>query len=104
MRLFINETRHFISPPYGRGYEIFLHRQKNPRRIIAAAHAHTKGEVIKMTPKEILYVEDALGHSQFLMQQSQTAATNLQDATLKQQAQQLVNRNQQIFKQFYSLV
>ena len=57
-----------------------------------------------MTPKEILYVEDALGHSQFLMQQSQTAATSLQDATLKQQAQQLVNRNQQIFKQFYSLV
>ena len=57
-----------------------------------------------MTPKEILYVEDALGHAQFLMQQSQNAATSLQDATLKQQAQQLVNRNQQIFKQFYSLV
>ena len=57
-----------------------------------------------MTPKEILYVEDALGHSQFLMQQSQTAAASLQDATLRQQAQQLVNRNQQIFKQFYSLV
>ena len=57
-----------------------------------------------MTPKEILYVEDALGHSQFLMQQSQTAAASLQDATLRQQAQQLVNRNHQIFKQFYSLV
>ena len=57
-----------------------------------------------MTPKEILYVEDALGHSHFLMQQSQNAAGCLQDATLKQQAQQLVNRNQQIFKQFYSLV
>ena len=77
---------------------------KNLRRIIAAAFTHTKGEVIKMTPKEILYVEDALGHAQFLMQQSQNAATNLQDATLQQQAQQLVNRNQQIFKQFYSLV
>ncbi len=57
-----------------------------------------------MTPKEILYVEDALGHAQFLMQQSQNAASQLQDAALKQQAQQLINKNQQIFQQFYSLV
>lgn len=57
-----------------------------------------------MTSKEILYVEDALGHAQFLMQQSQNAANMLRDANLKQQAQQLVNKNQQIFQQFYSLV
>ncbi|MCC8077482.1 MAG: hypothetical protein LUC21_03745 [Oscillospiraceae bacterium] len=57
-----------------------------------------------MTPKEILYVEDALSHAQFLMQQSQSAVGQLQDAALKQQAQQLVNKNQQIFRQFYSLV
>lgn len=57
-----------------------------------------------MTPKEILYVEDALGHAQFLMQQCQDAANTLQDAALKQQVQQLVNKNQQIFSQFYSLV
>ncbi len=57
-----------------------------------------------MTPKEILYVEDALSHAQFLMQQSKSAVVQLQDAALKQQAQQLVNKNQQIFRQFYSLV
>ena len=57
-----------------------------------------------MTPKEILYVEDALGHAQFLTQQSQSAVNLLQDAALKQQAQQLVDRNRQIFRQFYSLV
>ena len=57
-----------------------------------------------MTPKEVLYIEDALGHAQFLMQQSQEAVNTLQDAALKQQAQQLLNKNQQIFKQFYSLV
>ena len=57
-----------------------------------------------MTPKEILYVEDALSHAQFLTQQAQTAANSLQDAALKQQAQQLVNKNRQIFQQFYALV
>ena len=57
-----------------------------------------------MTPKEILYVEDALNHAQFLAQQSQNAVNMLQDANLKQQAQQLLNKNQQIFQQFYSLV
>ena len=57
-----------------------------------------------MTPKEILYVEDALSHAQFLTQQAQNAVNSLQDAALRQQAQQLVTKNQQIFRQFYSLV
>ena len=57
-----------------------------------------------MTPKEILYVEDALDHAQFLTQQSQNAASQLQDTVLKQEAQQLVEKNRQIFRQFYSLV
>ena len=57
-----------------------------------------------MTPKEILYVEDALGHAQFLTQQTQNAANTLQDAVLKRQAQQLADKNRQIFQQFYSLV
>ena len=57
-----------------------------------------------MTPKELLYVEDALSHAQMLAQQSQNAVNMLQDANLKQQAQQLVNKNQQIFQHFYSLV
>ena len=57
-----------------------------------------------MTPKENLYVEDALSHAQLLAQQSQNAVNMLQDANLKKQAQQLVNKNQQIFQHFYSLV
>ncbi len=57
-----------------------------------------------MTPKEILYVEDALGHAQFLTQQSQSAVNMLQDTDLKQQAQQLVDQNRRIYQQFYSLV
>ena len=45
-----------------------------------------------MSPKELLYIEDALGHTQFLMNQCRTAA------------QQLVNGNQKLFTQFYNLV
>jgi len=57
-----------------------------------------------MTPKELLYVEDALGHAQFMMTQAQEAANNLLDPTLKQHAQQLVNENQKLFTQFLGLV
>lgn len=57
-----------------------------------------------MTGKELLYVEDALGHAQFMMTQAQDAANTLVDPTLKQQAQQLVNENQKLFTQFLNLV
>jgi len=57
-----------------------------------------------MTPKEVLYVEDALGHAQFMQQQCCEAASCLQDEALRQQVQQLTEKNKQIFTQFYSLV
>ena len=57
-----------------------------------------------MSPKELLYIEDALGNTQFLMNQCRTAASQLTDPVLRQQAQQLVNGNQQLFTQFYNLV
>lgn len=57
-----------------------------------------------MTPKELLYIEDALGHTKFLMTQCTQAANQLTDPTLKQQVQQFINRNQKLFTQFYNLV
>ena len=57
-----------------------------------------------MTPKEVLYVEDALGHAQFLKSQCQDAVNALQDADLKRQTQQWLQENQSIFRSFYSLV
>lgn len=57
-----------------------------------------------MTPKELLYIEDALGHTQFLMTQCRDAISKLTDPALKQQAQQFVNKNQQIFSDFYGLI
>ena len=57
-----------------------------------------------MTGKELLYVEDALGHAKFMITQSNEAANQLTDPVLKQQAQQLVNDHQKLFTTFLGLV
>lgn len=57
-----------------------------------------------MTPKELLYIEDALGHTRFLMTQCSLAANQLTDPELKRRVRQLINGNQKLFTQFYDLV
>lgn len=57
-----------------------------------------------MTPKELLYIEDALGHTKFLMTQCSMAENQLTDPELKRRVQQLINGNQKLFTQFYDLV
>lgn len=57
-----------------------------------------------MSPKELMYIEDALGHEQFLKNQCQSAASGIQDGELKNYVTQLVGRHEELFKQFYSLV
>lgn len=57
-----------------------------------------------MSPKELSYIEDALGHEQFLKTQCQEAAKNLQDQELKACVSELYQKHQQIFDDFYNLV
>ncbi len=57
-----------------------------------------------MSPKELLYIEDALGHAQYMTTQCQAAAQQLSDPTLRSQIQQLVSSNQALFNRFYNLV
>ena len=57
-----------------------------------------------MTTKELLYVDDALSHAQFLTTQFQDAANQLQDATLRLQAQQMADRHRRVYQNFYNLV
>lgn len=61
-------------------------------------------EVIEMSPKELLYIEDALGHEQFLQTQCQQAAQALQNQELKSLVTQLANQHQQLFQKLYQLV
>ncbi len=57
-----------------------------------------------MTSKELLYLDDALSHAQFLTGQFETAAEKLQDASLRLQARQMADRHRQIYQKFYNLV
>ena len=57
-----------------------------------------------MSPKELLYIEDALGHTQFLMTQCREAVGNLTDPVLRRQVQNLADSNQAMFNRFYNLV
>ena len=57
-----------------------------------------------MSPKELLYIEDALGHEKFLISQCQQAAQALQNPELKQYVNQLAQQHQQLFQKLYQLI
>jgi len=57
-----------------------------------------------MSPKELQYIEDALGHEQFLFSQCQQGAQQLQDPELKNCVSQMLNKHREIFDRFFQLV
>ena len=57
-----------------------------------------------MTTKELLYVEDALGHEQHFQKQCRETANQIQDAELKACIEQMAQKHQQIFQSFYGLL
>ena len=57
-----------------------------------------------MTQKELLYVEDALGHEQYFQTQCSQTAEQIQDSELKRLATQMQQKHQEIFNNFYNLL
>ena len=57
-----------------------------------------------MSPKELSYIEDALGHETFLKTQCQEAIQNLQDTESKSCVEKISQQHKQIFDNFYNLV
>lgn len=57
-----------------------------------------------MTDKELLYVQDALGHEQYFQTQCREAANQLQDAELRSFAQQLEQQHENVFQNLYNLL
>lgn len=57
-----------------------------------------------MSTKELLYIEDALGHAQYFMTQCRETASQLKDAELKTCVEQMAAKQQQIFAGFYGLL
>ena len=86
---------------------LYMKTQKKPTFFGAAKrprNAHTNSEVMTMSPKELLYIEDALGHTQFLTTQCREAANTLSDPALRGEAQKLADSSRRLFDRFYSLV
>ncbi len=57
-----------------------------------------------MSPKELLYIEDALGHEQQIGAICREAANQLNDPDLKMLASQLGQQGTQCFSRFYELL
>ena len=57
-----------------------------------------------MTNKELLYVEDALGHEKYFQTHCNKIVNELQDPQLKMCVQQMVQKHQHIFQPFMELL
>ncbi|MBR1483118.1 MAG: hypothetical protein IJ598_09160 [Ruminococcus sp.] len=57
-----------------------------------------------MTEKELLYVEDALGHEQYFQTQCRDIAGRMQDGELRNFAQQMEQKHSEIFSSFLGLL
>ena len=57
-----------------------------------------------MTTKELLYVEDALGHEKYFQTKCTETINQIQDAELKAYVEQMAQKHQQIFQSFYELL
>lgn len=57
-----------------------------------------------MSPKELLYIEDALGHEQHMKTKCEDYAAKIQDQELKSFVSQLASRHQTAFGEFYQLL
>lgn len=57
-----------------------------------------------MTSKELLYIEDALGHEQYFQTQFHEISEKLRDPELKEFACQMADTHQAIFRNFYGLL
>ncbi len=57
-----------------------------------------------MTAKELLYIEDALGHEKYFQTKCNEVVNQIQDQELKNSVEEMTQKHQQIFQDFYSLL
>ena len=57
-----------------------------------------------MTEKELLYVQDALGHEQYFQTQCKETAGKIQDPELKHCIDDMARKHSEIFNSFYGLL
>lgn len=57
-----------------------------------------------MTEKELLYVQDVLGHEQHFQNECRDLAERLQDGELKSFAREMEQKHGEMFRSFYGLL
>lgn len=57
-----------------------------------------------MTSKELLYVEDALGHEKFMKSCASKTSSKLTDPTLSSYVGELANKHNELFNKFLNLL
>ena len=57
-----------------------------------------------MTSKELLYVEDVLGHEQYFQTQCQTASEQIESPELKKTVDQMQKEHNKLFCNMYGLL
>ena len=57
-----------------------------------------------MTSKELMYIEDALGHEKYFETKCREAAEQLRDGSLRELAEQLSQRHGRIFGDLFGLL
>ena len=57
-----------------------------------------------MTSKELLYLEDALGHESFFRTKCSEAMQSLQDESLRNCVRQMEQKHQQIYSSLYGML
>ena len=57
-----------------------------------------------MSPKELLYIEDALGHEKQIKATCQESANQLEDKALASFVQSVAERHTACFNKFYGLI
>lgn len=57
-----------------------------------------------MTNKELLYIEDALGHEKFLKSKCMETAEKIQDSELKTFVENMADRHSTMFNNFYNIL
>lgn len=57
-----------------------------------------------MSPKELLYIEDTLGHLKFMESKCNEVSNSLQDAELKKYATELAQKHKELFDKIYGLL
>ncbi len=57
-----------------------------------------------MTEKELLYIEDALSHEKYFRTKCSETINQIQDQSLKKSVQEIEQKHNQTFQNFYSLL